>query len=266
MDIHARSVSGLYLPSPVFDIVPSADGNRNRHQATPSVDLAEYHVPTTLVCTVANGINDKHIGEIVAFGMDAKSVRGINFQPLAYYSNDEPGERRATTSGVLREIESQTSKMLLKTDFIPLPCDPDRVAITYLMRDKSGYFVPLTRGRDMTEAKPFIKNTLMFTVEDTLKSLAGGFCSSGSCACWNVLNDVRKRIPKKFLLKPREERIRFVDEETFRISISSFVDRFNFDMKSMQMECVHIITPDLKRIPFSAFNILHRERYGKFYV
>jgi uncharacterized radical SAM superfamily Fe-S cluster-containing enzyme len=235
-----------------------------KHQAL--ANLAEHRVPTTLVCTVAHGINDKHIGELVAFGMNSKSVRGINFQPLAYYGNDEPGERRATISGVLREVESQTSKMLLKTDFIPLPCDPDRVAITYLLRDKSGSFVPLTRGRDMTEVKPFIKNTLMFTVEDTLKSLAGGLCSSGSCACWNVLTDVRKRLPKNFLLKPKEEKIGFVDEETFRISVSSFVDRFNFDMKSMQMECVHIITPDLKRIPFSAFNMLHRERYNGFYV
>lgn len=235
-----------------------------KHQAL--ANLAEYRVPTTLVCTVAHGINDKHIGELVAFSMNTKPVRGINFQPFAYYGNDAPGERRATLSGILRAIESQTSKMLLKSDFMPLPCDPDRVAITYLLRDKSGRFVPLTRGRDMTETTPFIGNTLMFTVEDTLKGLAGGVCSSGACACWDVLSDIRKRLPKGFLLKPKEEMIRFVDEETFRISVSSFVDRFNFDMKSMQMECVHIITPDLKRIPFSAFNMLHRERYDGFYV
>ena len=229
-------------------------------------NLAEHCVPTTLVCTVAHGINDKHIGELVAFGMNAKPVRGINFQPLAYYGNDGPGERRTTLSGILQSIESQTSKMLLKSDFIPLPCDPDRVAITYLLRDKSGRFVPLTRGRDMSEVKPFIANTLMFTVEDTLKGLAGGFCSSGTCACWDVLNDIRKRLPGGFLLKPKEEKSRFVDEETFRMSVSSFVDRFNFDMKSMQMECVHVITPDLKRIPFSAYNMLHRGRYHGFYV
>lgn len=235
-----------------------------KHQAL--ANLAEHRVPTTLVCTVAQGINDKYIGELVAFGMNTKPVRGINFQPLAYYGSDEPGQRRTTLSGILQAIESQTSKMLLKSDFIPLPCDPDRVAITFLLRDKSGCLIPLTRGRDMSEAKLFIGNTFMFNVEDTLKGLADGFRSSGACACWDMLSDIRKRLPKGFILRSKEEKSRFVDEETFRISVSSFVDRFNFDMKSMQMECVHIITPDLKRIPFSAFNILHRGRYDGFYV
>lgn len=228
-------------------------------------NLAEDNVPTTLVCTVARGVNDKHLGELVAFGMDAKSVRGINLQPLAYYGSDAPGERRATLSGVLHAIEAQTSKMLLQTDFIPLPCDPDRVALTYLLRDKSG-FIPLTRGRDMSELKQFIGNTFMFSVEETLKGLEDGVTLSNIGACCDLIGDIKKRLPKGFLLKPKEEKIRFVDEDTFRISVSSFVDRFNFDMKSMQMECVHVITPDLKRIPFSAFNILHRESYGEYYV
>jgi uncharacterized radical SAM superfamily Fe-S cluster-containing enzyme len=91
-------------------------------------NLAECNVPMTLVCTVAQGVNDGNLGELVAFGMDARLVRGISFQPLAYYGDEAPGERRSTLSGVLRAIEAQTSGMLLQSDFIPLPCDPDRVA------------------------------------------------------------------------------------------------------------------------------------------
>ena len=53
----------------------------------------------------------------------------------------------------------------------------------------------------------------------------------------------------------------FVDENTFRVSVSSFIDMYNFDMKGMQKECVHIITEDLKRIPFSAYNMIHRGKY-----
>jgi uncharacterized radical SAM superfamily Fe-S cluster-containing enzyme len=155
--------------------------------------------------------------------------------------------------------------MIRMSDFIPLPCDPDRVALTYLLRNRSG-FVPVTRGRDMSELKQFIGNTFMFHVEDTLKNLEEGSKIFNVCACCDLMADIKKHLPRGFLLKPREEKIRFVDEDTFRISVSSFVDRFNFDMKSLQMECVHIITPDLKRIPFSAFNILHREGYGGYYV
>lgn len=228
-------------------------------------NLAEHRLPTTLVCTVELGVNDRTVGELVAFGMDAKSVRGINFQPLAYYGAEEPGDRRTTVSGVLAAIESQTSKMLLKSDFMPLPCDPDRVAITYLLREKSG-FVPITRGRDMRELKPFIGNTFLFSPEETMKNIQESLDLSNVCRCCNLVGDIAKRLPKGLLLSSKEEKMRFVDEDTFRISVSSFIDRFNFEMRAMQMECVHIITPDMKRIPFSAFNMLHRKDYDGFYV
>jgi uncharacterized radical SAM superfamily Fe-S cluster-containing enzyme len=50
----------------------------------------------------------------------------------------------------------------------------------------------------------------------------------------------------------------YVDENTFRVSVSSFVDAYNFDTRSMQKECVHVVTEDLRKIPFSAYNIIHR--------
>lgn len=68
-----------------------------------------------------------------------------------------------------------------------------------------------------------------------------------------------KFIPLSLLGKSDEERIRFVDEHFFRISIVSFIDVFNFDMKSMKKECVHIITPDLNKIPFSSFSMFYRK-------
>jgi uncharacterized radical SAM superfamily Fe-S cluster-containing enzyme len=52
----------------------------------------------------------------------------------------------------------------------------------------------------------------------------------------------------------------YIDQNTFRISVSSFLDAYNFDMKSMQKECIHVITPDLRKIPFSAYNTIYRGR------
>jgi uncharacterized radical SAM superfamily Fe-S cluster-containing enzyme len=66
-------------------------------------------------------------------------------------------------------------------------------------------------------------------------------------------------MPAKFFLKSQQEKIDYVSENTFRISIASFVDAYNFDMKSIKKECVHVITPELKKIPFSAYNIIHRK-------
>ena len=71
--------------------------------------------------------------------------------------------------------------------------------------------------------------------------------------------DLTKYIPVSYAFKSEEEKIDYVTDNTFRISITSFVDAYNFDIKSAQKECVHVITPDLKKIPFSMYNLLHRK-------
>ncbi|MCL2816446.1 MAG: radical SAM protein [Oscillospiraceae bacterium] len=219
--------------------------------------LDKYNIPTTLVATIEKGVNDHLCGEILVYGMNQPCVRGVNFQPVSYYKNGRPAQDRVTLSGVLNRIEKQTGEMIRTSDFIPLPCNAERVAITYLFKDKKG-FVPITRNNDLSEFKDFIGNTFVFTVEDTLKNFSENSRIFNIGSCCNLINDIKKYLPKNFILKSKEEKMKFVDENTFRISVSSFVDKYNFDMKSMQKECVHIITPDFKRIPFSAYNMLHR--------
>jgi hypothetical protein len=228
-------------------------------------NLSKYNIPTTLVATIDKGVNDKYIGEILVFGMNTKCVRGVNYQPVSYYGENSPDLDRMTLSGVLNRIQEQTNKMIMQTDFIPLPCNVERVAITYLFKGDNG-FVPITRDRDLSEFKGFIGNTFVFTVEDTIKNFKEDSKIFDVCACCDFINDIKKYLPKNFIFKSKKEKIKFVDENTFRISVSSFVDQYNFDIKSMQKECVHIITPDLKRIPFSAYNIIHRGKYDEYYI
>ncbi|MEG0852280.1 MAG: radical SAM protein [Angelakisella sp.] len=225
--------------------------------------LEKYKIPTTLVVTVAHGVNDSRLGELLTYSMKKSCVRGVNFQPLCFYG--EKTSPRVTLSGVLRRIEQQTGGMLRLTDFIPLPCNVERVAITYLLRGKGG-FTPITRDRDLSQFRGEIGNTFLFTVEDTIKNFADDSKIFNVCACCDFINDIKKYLPADFILKSKEEKLQFVDENTFRISVSSFVDRYNFDMKSVQKECVHIITPDLKRIPFSTYNMIHRSRYDAYYL
>jgi uncharacterized protein YfaS (alpha-2-macroglobulin family) len=64
--------------------------------------------------------------------------------------------------------------------------------------------------------------------------------------------DARIQEDYQSIIKSKAEKMDYVSENTFRISISSFVDAYNFDLKSIKKECVHVITPDFKKIPFSA--------------
>lgn len=223
-------------------------------------NLAKYKIPTTLVVTVTAGVNEDELGKIFHFGLNQLYVRGINFQPAAFFGRRfENSKDRVTLSGVIQRLSDQTQNMLRKTDFIPLPCNVERVAITYLYKDNKGSFIPITRDRKIEEYLGLINNTFVFTIEDALKNAGGSLNSlQGVCDCFKFLKDFRQIVPFDFFMKSSENKKTYIDENTFRISISSFVDAYNFDLKSMQKECVHIITPDLRKIPFSAYNTLYR--------
>ncbi|MDX1987378.1 MAG: hypothetical protein SFV17_11880, partial [Candidatus Obscuribacter sp.] len=45
----------------------------------------------------------------------------------------------------------------------------------------------------------------------------------------------------------------------FRVIIIEFLDRYNFDVRSVKRSCVHIMHPDGRVIPFDTYNMFYRE-------
>lgn len=231
--------------------------------------LVANEVPVTLVTTVAKGVNDDELGKIFEFALSKPFIRGINYQPVAYFgrvdndlaSVESQAMNRSTLSSILGGFERQTGGLLTEEDFIPLPCNVERVAITYLSKTKSGGFLPITRNMEIQKKYlHLINNTFAFTIEDMLNKAGEGKKNlSTLTSCCDLMSDFKKFLPMDFMIRSKEKKMAYIDANTFRVSISSFVDRYNFDLKSMQKECVHVITKDLKKIPFSAYNILYRE-------
>ncbi len=219
--------------------------------------LARHQVPVTLVMSVQAGVNDHALGDLVGFAMGFQNVRGVNFQPVARFGRLPAAEGprdRATLTGILQGLEAQTQGQIRLSDFVPLPCHVDRVAVNYLYRDRGGW-TPLTRGVDFRKYLPFIRNTFNFKAEEFLQEAAG------SPACCG-LADLLTFLPRTFLHRAQPERVQYINENLFRLSVVSFLDAFTFDLKAMQKECVHVITPDLRKIPFSAYNLHHRSAHG----
>ncbi len=94
-------------------------------------NLQAAGVPITLVATISRDVNDNQIGDIVRFGMETDYVRGVNFQPVAFFGRGTHDNvaNRVTLSGIRREIERQTGGLFKREDIVPLPCDVDRVAV-----------------------------------------------------------------------------------------------------------------------------------------
>ncbi|MCK8058357.1 MULTISPECIES: radical SAM protein [unclassified Fusibacter] len=217
--------------------------------------LEKENIPITLVVTVSKDGTDKQLGSIIQWAMNRPMVRGINFQPEAFYQIENPPPRdRVTLTGVLSMIEQQTNGLIRKNDFVPLPCNVERIAVNFMLKNK-GVFTPISSKISIDKLSPVIPNSLNFHLED-IESIG----TDAICDCMKSLPKFKKLLPKKVLKASLEEKRNFVNQETFRMTVTSFVDRANFDIKSVQKDCVHIITPALRRMPFSAFNMFHRSK------
>ena len=225
--------------------------------------LVRHRVPTTLVATIKRGVNDHELGRLIRFGLNTDGVRGINFQPMAFFRADarlplSTDTDRTTLTEILERIETQTEGAIRMQDFVPLPCDVERVAITYLHRTRGG-FTPTTRGVDLRRYLSLIPNTFAFEADEIIARIPAAAGGSGCCeAAQPLLQLLRTLVPRSCAARTLAQRVEHVNRNTFRLSVSSFVDPYNFDLRSMQKECVHVITPDLRRIPFSAYNMFHR--------
>lgn len=227
-------------------------------------NLAKYEVPTTLVATMEQGVNDSEFGDLVEFAMNTPFVRGINFQPVAFFGRLREGQisnNRLTLTGAIHKIEEQTNGMVKKRQFVPLPCNTDRVSINYFVKDRDGGYQPIAGMLKVQNYLEVLDNTLIFKAEDLSASATKNLLPSGVCNCFNFIKDINKIIPKGFSNMNQEQKLNFVNQNTFRITVTSFVDVYNFEERAMKKECVHVITPDLKKIPFSSFNMIHRKRY-----
>ncbi len=218
--------------------------------------LSRRGVPMTLVATVQAGVNEAIIGPLIEFGQREPWVRGVNFQPLAFWDVPPAAPARITMTGIMQAAERQTAGRLRLADFVPLPCNVERVALTYCFRAGTDW-VPITRVADLRPFLPVLKNTFAFHADDIVQ--AAGPAAHAELA--RQLREVlRPLIPAGYPDAPPETRRAHFSKNVFRITVSSFLDWFNFEERAMRKECVHVLTPDLRRIPFSAYNLFHRER------
>ena len=78
-------------------------------------------VGLTLVPTIAPGVNDDQVGDLLQFALQKMPVvRGVHFQPVSYFGRCdlEHGEDRITIPDMLRYMEEQTDGLIRKADFL----------------------------------------------------------------------------------------------------------------------------------------------------
>jgi uncharacterized radical SAM superfamily Fe-S cluster-containing enzyme len=242
--------------------------------------LGKAGLRTILVCTVQAGINDGELGAIVRFAQERPWITGVSFQPASYVGRTVlPGEleQRITFPDVIRRIAEQCGDVWQESDFTPLPCaHPNAHSLAYAYR-AGGMVVPLARFIDVTEHLDLLSGAITFT-RARARELVGQLmsrqcCKDGGCGGElvemvgtngnPVLTQSSARLDPKLNVIAEEFFGRILAEDVspsdvFRITTTSFMDVYNFDVRQAMKDCVHFVLPSGHIVPFSVYNLLYR--------
>jgi len=235
-----------------------ADLRRIREQAL--ANLEEAGISTTLVCVIKKGVNDDEIGEIVRHALTYSCVRGITFQPIQDAGRNEGFDKntdRMLLTDIRREI-GQHSGVFDESDIIPLPCNPDEIAIGYGLRDGTNV-TPITRFIPKEEILAASPNTISFEKYPELRRRVFDLMSLSVTgeATKSALGDLLCCLPQVEV----PEDLGY--DKVFRVVIVQFLDRFNFCIGAVKRSCIHFVTPQGKIIPFDTYNLFYREGLDK---
>jgi uncharacterized radical SAM superfamily Fe-S cluster-containing enzyme len=241
--------------------------------------LGRHGIRTILVATLHPGVNNQDMGAIVKFGLERRHVTGVSFQPATYSGRHvlpEDLERRITFPDVIRGVCEQTG-LFREDDFLPLPCaHPNCHSLSYAYRGGSEV-VPLARFIDARKHLDILANGITFTrartrelIEQYLGRAGLGCCAGGSCAPTHQPEAPARATPpplagasgwsgvaSEFFARALTEQLH--PEDVFRITITSFLDAYNFDVRRLMKCCIHHVLPSGHVIPFCAYNVLYRE-------
>lgn len=244
----------------------------------------------TLVPTLAKGVNDDQVGDIIRFGtrnMDV--VKGINFQPVSFTGRIDREERmrkRITIPDLFKLIEIQTDGDITADDFYPVSVV---TAVTHFMNAIEGnqnveftvhphcgagtyiYFedgkmLPITRFIDI--------DGLM----EHMNILAGDRTTGKLRTITRLVSALPKYIDTSKAPRSVDVKKLFIDavkggdalKEFHRRSLflgaMHFMDIYNMDLERVKRCGIHYATPDGRVIPFCAYNTIHRAEVEKKYA
>lgn len=244
--------------------------------------LGEHGIRTTLVCTLQPGVNDHEVGAIVKFGLERPWITGISLQPATYSGRHvlpSDLERRMTIPDVIRATVEQTDGLFREDDFLPLPCaHPNCHSLTYVYR-AGGHAVPLSRFIDARNHLDILANGILFTrqrahqlIDQYLGKLGccGGDCGPATVPGRGTLEvidgtpadpppgaAISFQVAREFFARAQAEQLTQAD--VFRITITAFLDAYNFDVRRVMKCCIHHVLPSGHVIPFCAYNVLYRQ-------
>ena len=231
-----------------------ADLTRIRRQALEA--LEKSNISTTLVVVVKRGQNDDELGDIIRHALTFKCVRGITFQPIQDAGRNDgfdAKDNRFVLSDIRRKI-IEAGTAFTAGDIIPLPCNPESIAIGYALRN-GDRIAPITGLFPKDMLVEVLPNAITFEKYPDLHKQVLNFFSLSTVECNNPerLDALLCCLPQI----PVPEGMSY--ENIFRVAIVEFMDAHNFCIGRVKRSCIHFVTPNGQIIPFETYNMFYRD-------
>ena len=241
-----------------------------------------------LVCTLMNGFNDQEVGKIIKFAAaNTDIIRGLIFQPIAFTgrATDNPFQDGWRDWRFAEQVEAQTGGEIAKTDLFPMSvmsspikimrkfmkkpwplfsCSPHCGIVNWVYVSKSGKMIPINHFVNFDKFFRGILKTAQNGDDQSKFSLLATLFMSSMISMNMLLVTKEVGIPTlmkamlKMFVSPSYQSLGPIRRRIFLLGCMAFMDRYTFDVNRVQRCVVHYVTPNLKVIPFCAYNNIHR--------
>jgi uncharacterized radical SAM superfamily Fe-S cluster-containing enzyme len=294
--VRMAGVNNLYLS---FDGVTPRTNPKNHWEIPYALESArKCGMTVVFVPTVIKSINDHELGEIIGYAQkNLDVVHAVNFQPVSLTGRMTKKERekyRITIPDCIERIEEQTNGEVSKDAWFPVPsCMPmTNVIEAFSKKPKYELSIHFACGagtyvfEDM-DTKKLIPLTSFVDLKGVLEYFEekADDIKSGANRYWTMLEVVRKlkqfvnkekqprgldlaKMFSSILLKRNFDSVGSWHVRSLFLGMMHFQDKYNEDLERLQRCDIHYLTPDLRIIPFCAFNVIpewYRDRIQKKY-
>jgi uncharacterized radical SAM superfamily Fe-S cluster-containing enzyme len=294
--VRMAGVNNLYLS---FDGVTPRTNPKNHWEVPYTLESArKCGMTVVFVPTVIKSINDHELGGIINFAQENLDVvHAVNFQPVSLTGRMGKKERekyRITIPDCIERIEEQTNGEITRDAWFPVPSCMPMTNIIEAFSKKPKYELSIhfacgagTYVFEDMETRKLIPLTSFVDIKGVLEYFEekADEIKSGANRYWTMLEVVRKlkqfvnkekqprgldlaKMFSSILLKRNFDSVGSWHVRSLFLGMMHFQDKYNEDLERLQRCDIHYLTPDLRIIPFCAFNVIpewYRDRIQKKY-
>jgi uncharacterized radical SAM superfamily Fe-S cluster-containing enzyme len=280
--IRESGVNTVYMS---FDGVTPKTNPKNHWEAPIAIEnCRKVGLGVVLVPTVIKTINDYELGGLIRFGQrNMDVVHAVNFQPVSLTGRLSKSERekyRITIPDCIERIEEQTNGEIPKDSWYPVPsCVPITHFVealtkrpryelsihfacgagTYVFKDGEK-LVPLTSFVDIEGLLEYLEEkaddlragkSKYLVIAQVLAKMSGFIDKSKQPKGLSLA-----KLLFNALVKNDYSALGAFHHKSMFLGMMHFMDKYNHDEERLRRCDIHYLSPDMRIIPFCAFNVI----------